>query len=79
MLKYIILFLTTIAVHSIDCNAGKFPDSGKCKSCPIHCIECTASNVCTTCENGFYLNFATKECLRQEIENCIEIVKSTKK
>ena len=79
MFNSIILALTIITVHSIECDAGEFDYYGKCKSCPIHCIECTASNVCTTCENGFYLNFVTKECLRQEIDNCIEIVESTKK
>ena len=63
MLKYIILSLIVIAIHSIECDAGEFNYYGKCKSCPIHCIECTASNVCTACENEFYLDFDTKKCL----------------
>ena len=65
--------MTVIAVYSIECDAGEFPDGIKCKSCSIHCSTCTASNVCTACESGFYLDIAAKGCLRQEVDNCIEI------
>ena len=64
MLKFIILAFTVTFINSLTCGFGEFDDSGKCKSCPIHCISCTSSETCFECAENFTLSIEEKSCKR---------------
>ncbi|XP_052257824.1 uncharacterized protein LOC127862660 isoform X2 [Dreissena polymorpha] len=36
-----------------ECISGYYQENGKCKKCPVNCVECTSEKSCSKCEAGW--------------------------
>jgi len=48
------------------CDEGFYSDlsvSGDCKPCSAYCVQCMSSSVCMVCQNGYFVDTSTGQCV----------------
>lgn len=73
--------LGTTCGASTHCTNGYWADSSsrKCIECTSPCKHCTASDVCTTCIDKFFLNTTSTDTMKCKtcVKNCLECTINT--